>query len=279
MLADAHIHLFRRGLTGGLAEGAELRGYLELAARHRIDRALVVAFEGVPETQGNSEEVLAVAAEHPWLFPTAYLDLAAPPPPGALTALVDRGFAGFSLYPSHESALLDGLTAGHRRELDEAGRVLSLNVPGEDLAPVAAFARALPRVTILLSHLGGDYGRPDRLPPGFGELVQLPNVLVKLSGLYALDPVYPHAGVADRVAATIDAVGPDRLVWGSDYAPVLSRLGEAEVFGVPDWLGERLSAAELRRVLHDTLAELLDGSGPLGAPRDGADSVRHDNFG
>lgn len=256
MLADAHIHLFRRGLTGGSADGAELREYVAIAERRRVDHALVVAYQGAPSTSRNNDEVLAATAEHPWLHPTAFLDLADPPSARGLAAMLER-VRGLSLYPPAEASLSVALSAAHLREIDRAAAIVSLNVPGSDFAAVGAFAADVPRATILLSHLGGAYERPGRMPPGLRELAALPNVAVKLSGLYAMDPMASHLAVVDRVEATLDAFGPGRLLWGSDYAPVLARLSEEQAFTPPAWLDGLVSPGERTRMLHGNLVELL----------------------
>lgn len=261
MRGDAHVHLFRRGFGGDAEDGAELDAYRSIAAREGIGHALVVAYEGSVHTRGNSAYLLDVAVRHPWLHPTAYIDLSAPPPPSWITDAVRIGVEGFSLYPNSEAQLCAAFSAAHCRELDDARAVLSINLPGIDYDAVRDFACLVPRATILLSHLGSAFDDPSRAPRGLLALATLPNVAVKLSGLYAFDPPFPHLRVADRVAETLDAFGAGRLLCGSDYPPALTRLTEQEVFSLPPWFERLLSVHERRRIMHGNLLDLLQRDG------------------
>ncbi|MER7455792.1 amidohydrolase family protein [Micromonospora sp. NPDC126480] len=88
---------------------------------------------------------------------------------------------------------------------------------------------------MLISHLGLPGAHtvpPDRdvatsaLEPLLG-LADLPRVGVKISGLYAAsDPshAYPHDSARPFVDVLLDAFGPRRLYWGSDFSPSLDHV-------------------------------------------------------
>jgi L-fuconolactonase len=86
-------------------------------------------------------------------------------------------------------------------------------------------ARAHPRLTMIVDHLGVSQSpvspprdEPwDRLP-GLLSLAQFPNVHVKFSGapLLSSEP-YPHADVWFFLHQIVNAFGPERLMWGSDF--------------------------------------------------------------
>ncbi|MBF8288359.1 MAG: putative hydrolase, partial [Candidatus Rokubacteria bacterium] len=73
-----------------------------------------------------------------------------------------------------------------------------------------AFKRAL-------AFVGGRESLSMKLP-GFGEFCRVP---------LPFDPIPPLPRMA------LDAFGPERLMWGSDYPPVSSREGYANALRVP----------------------------------------------
>jgi L-fuconolactonase len=105
-----------------------------------------------------------------------------------------------------------------------AGLAFDLVVRADQLPACAALARALPDVRFVLDHLGkpriaaGAAGLADWRGP-LSDLVACPNVTVKLSGLvteanwaqWTVDDLRPF------VAHAVDAFGPDRCMFGSDW--------------------------------------------------------------
>ena len=60
------------------------------------------------------------------------------------------------------------------------------------------------------------------------DLARADNVFVKLSGLYAIDPKFPHAGAQPEGEMLLEAFGASRVVWGSDSSPALEHLTNRE---------------------------------------------------
>src|SRR5258706_5944447 len=99
------------------------------------------------------------------------------------------------------------MMAGH---LPEAGKI----------------AARFPDLTLIVDHLGM-YPRPptarvdEQILSDLPELIalaQFPNIAVKFTGVAALSlEPYPFADLWPRLHKVIDAFGPDRLMWGSDY--------------------------------------------------------------
>jgi len=90
---------------------------------------------------------------------------------------------------------------------------------------MASVARAHPGLTMVIDHLGVSQSpvspprdEPwDRLP-GLLSLAQFPNVHVKFSGAPVLSrEAYPHRDVWPYLHQVINAFGPQRLMWGSDF--------------------------------------------------------------
>ncbi len=254
---DSHIHLFEHGYSGDRPAGAELADYLALRREHGIDRALVVGYEGDPAYEGNNDHIVDLAVEHPWIHPVLYLAETARRLPDAVRA----GRAdGVSLYPTRRVA------AELWDELDGLGAVVSVNVPA-DRADLIRDAVHVERAAVLVSHLGlpgaaGAAGDPlqDRLR-AILDLAVNPRIFVKLSGLYAIDPCFPHAGARAAFELIADAFGLDRLCWGSDFSPVLGAVSAEEAMTLPDWVAGQLRTSERDAVLGGNLHRLMGGAG------------------
>ena len=101
----------------------------------------------------------------------------------------------------------------------------------------------LPDCTIIIEHLAGMYRgffpadanyteEPYTLYTKAMELAQSPNTYIKLGGLgefTARTPVLPErfgfASIPPMIDMALEAFGPRRMMWGSDYTPVSSREG------------------------------------------------------
>ncbi|MCG5447470.1 amidohydrolase family protein [Micromonospora sp. NIE79] len=130
-----------------------------------------------------------------------------------------------------------------------AGLVFDLLVRQHQLPMAARLTRDLPEVNFVLDHLG----KPALGSPEMAEwsrdlrsLAASPNTTAKLSGLVTEVPL-PHWTAADlrpAVEDALDAFGPDRLMFGSDW-PVCLLASSYQL-----WV--------------DTLAELLEGQDGTG---------------
>jgi L-fucono-1,5-lactonase len=108
------------------------------------------------------------------------------------------------------------------RAVAAAGLVFDLVVRADQIAAAAMLARDLPEVRFVLDHLGKPPIRDDGFAGWVGPIDALaaqPNVFAKLSGLvteadweaWSADDLRPY------VSAAVDAFGPDRLMYGSDW--------------------------------------------------------------
>ncbi|WP_283133638.1 amidohydrolase family protein [Rhizohabitans arisaemae] len=234
--ADAHIHLFATGYPGRYgrspAGADELAAYQDLRAAHGIGRALVVGYEAEPRFAGNNAHLAALAADHDWIAPVAYV-----PPSGVADLAHLRDFAGLSAYLADLDAAqaFEGWVRRHAATLNATGAIVSLNATPVATAGLARTVAALDGCTILFSHLG--LPGPHAVPPTHAEAAQTlapllalaggPHVGVKISGLYAVsDPsyAYPHTAALPFILTLLERFGPDRLYWGSDFSPSLDHV-------------------------------------------------------
>lgn len=140
------------------------------------------------------------------------------------------------------------------RLLGEAGLPFDACVRAPQLPELAELAAACPRTTIVLDHLG----KPSPGGPGYDRwrrdlrrLARHGNVLCKLSGLATeTAPGTARVLVVDAVREAVDAFGPGRCLYGSDW-PVMTLATDYEA-----WL----------ELVHEALA-----------PHAGADAVFHQN--
>lgn len=138
-----------------------------------------------------------------------------------------------------------------------AGLVYDLLVRPDQLPAAVRTVRELPDVRFVLDHAGNPVIGPDGLTPWTSlvtELADCPNVAVKLSGLVtrtAADPARALRPYADVLLATM---GPDRLMYGSDWPVCLLAAGYDEVLAVAETLTEDLNAGEREAVFGTTAA-------------------------
>lgn len=103
------------------------------------------------------------------------------------------------------------VTAGIR-ELAEQGLVIELLVTADQLRTVAAVCDTLPDVTFVLDHLGGPADGAAQWRTDAIFIAKVSNVVAKLSGA-AIDAADAHAANA----SVLEAFGPDRVLFGSDW--------------------------------------------------------------
>ncbi|HZK77798.1 MAG TPA: amidohydrolase family protein, partial [Gemmatimonadaceae bacterium] len=147
--------------------------------------------------------------------------------------------------------------------LAEAGAIVSVNATPKALGEASALLTAFVGARILVSHLGlpsAGAASSDELTSRLGPLLQLAHhdlVSVKVSGLYAVDPVFPHTAAIPVFNALLSAFGAGRLLWGSDFTPGLDAVSVDELFAIPEWMQACLSEAELRQVMSENLLTML----------------------
>jgi len=249
-IVDAHVHLWDTGET----RISWFRDDLGLPARvGPDDLAGAVATSPVPVRAAVAVQAADTEAEARWLGRQAaargplpgplVLQYDARPDPaawaGMAQAVIDdasaaaTGVAGIRLaVPGGAADLsdvagLDPLCEG----LAASGRVLETLVRPEQLPAVAALAARHPDLDVVVCHLGLGTGAPDRSwRAALAELAARPRAHAKLSGLHTAAPD-DAARVALAARAAVDLLGPDRLLFGSDW-PMSARVAPyAEIVG------------------------------------------------
>jgi len=264
---DGHAHVFLTTLpmAGGRRytpqKNALPERYFALLADQQLGGALLVQTSFLGTDNSYLLDVLDAARRSPTgprLWGVAVLDPATPV--DELRALRDAGIVGVRLNCfSAPVPDLDGpLWSAHLERVESIGWHVEVHIEGPRLPPVLdRLTRSNSRVVI--DHFGlPEPAAPDQCP-GFRRLLddRHPGVCVKTSAPWR---VFPHlsaeraARQCDRLARRLlDALGPQRLFWGSDWpwtqhekgqtfaqcrqwAADWYRDADAEPGNVPDWL-------------------------------------------
>lgn len=144
----------------------------------------------------------------------------------------------------------------------EAGLVYDLLTKTPHLPAALETAEALPQLSFVVDHIskpviGGD------LEPWASDLralAALPNVTCKLSGMvteaswtdWKVSDLQPYADVV------LDAFGPDRVMFGSDWPVCLLAASYAEVVGAAEALTATLTPTERQQIFGDTARRIYN---------------------
>lgn len=217
MLNDGHVHL---GMTvrdpAGRPDEVSLLAEMD---RYGVARAAVIT----PAACGwdNQLTVAAVRAHPDRFVGIARIDVRQPSAAQHCTDLLDRGLRGIRIdVRGSVDALVTASATGLLALLVERGAVLDLHASADEVASVARLAERHPDLTILLDHGGRPLPADLVAPAGsvLAALRDLTNVVIKTpnASAFSMAPP-PHDDLAPFHAWLVDAVGADRVMWGSDW--------------------------------------------------------------
>lgn len=245
VITDAQVHVWEahRPDRPWPTEPANSKGFVavEGARPHRVQplggEELVALMDGagvargviVPPSPAGDSNVYAleVAAAYPQRF--VVMGRFDPSAPGARDRLqhwlAQPHMAGIRMTfhkPQWSRWLDDGSIGWFWADCERLGIPLMLLIPGR-LDAVAAVARAHPRLTLIVDHLGlhSNY-RDEQCLADLQELVKLAvfgNVSVKASSVPCYTTqAYPFRNAAPWLRMVFDRFGPARMFWGSDVS-------------------------------------------------------------
>jgi len=273
VIVDAHHHLWQpeRGYTWLDAPGlAPIRrpftpaDLLAEVAAAGVDRTILV--EGgrchpdeVPEFLGYAADTDVIAGVVAWADPTD--------PDLAVTLAGYRRMRGGDLLVGVRSQVQGEPDPDHLDRTDvrrglaavaAAGLVFDLVIRADQLPAAARAAEALPELRLVLDHLGKP--RIDEGAAGLAawrgplqDLAACDNVAAKLSGLVTeAGPQWTVDALRPFVTAAVDAFGPSRLMFGSDWPVCLLVAGYRDVLDALRHALPPLPASDLDAVLGGT---------------------------
>ena len=147
------------------------------------------------------------------------------------------------------------------------------------LSELAAFANAVPDLTIVLNHIGGLYrvgpygNRDDEVIPqwreGIATVAQCPNIVLKLGGVgqprygfdwYTYERPIGSEELAGHLAPLfnycIEQFGPDRCMFESNFPPDKVSYSYNVLFNAFKRMSQGYSASERASLFHDTAARV-----------------------
>lgn len=279
MILDSHLHLFRSGY-GRFAQRpfpfpgmSDVQAYERVREKHGIGAGLVVCYEADGIDPLNSAYVRDLASSRPWIHSVAYLHPQSMHGASHVASLFSAGHSGVTLYlPDEESAkALDEWPPETWRLLSDARAIVSLNARPEATPYLQRLIERASGCQFLFSHLGLP-GRFDTIPTAdeaarriatLLSLASFPNVAVKLSGLYAIDPVPPHLTARPFMELLLERFMPTNLHWGSDFSPSLDYVAFEEALDLPFF--SAFAPTERALILGASLAAKLDNVRPVPA--------------
>ncbi|MEV6944884.1 amidohydrolase family protein [Streptomyces sp. NPDC051172] len=270
MTVDAHHHVWDLSVRDQdwIPELSPLRRNFTLAdltpeARAAgVDRTVLVQTVTVPE---ETPEFLALAAAHDLVAGVVgWTDLTRPDITDELSRLRElpgghclKGIRHqVQAEPDPEWLLRPDVRRGLAAVAD-AGLVYDLVVLPHQLPACTKAATALPQLTFVLDHLGKPPIASGALKPWatyLHALAALPNTTAKLSGLvteaapdsWTVDDLRPYTDTA------LEAFGPTRLMFGSDWPVCTERATYGEVLSAAEELTARLAEKDRIEIIGGT---------------------------
>jgi L-fuconolactonase len=212
---------------------------LDEMTRNGVDKAVLTQFFGVYD----NSYLIECMRRFPGRFSViALVDVNHPDAVQHLEECHAQGVEGVRFNTGMRSPGSDPLAVWRKAsELEMVASVMG-TVEGYASAGFESIVKDLPNLKIVMEHLGGvgayfGPGRQDKTIPyetyqSVLELAKYPNTYMKIPGLgeFCARPMpfvqpYPFQDVPPLIEMAIDAFGPERLMWGSDFPPVANREG------------------------------------------------------
>jgi L-fuconolactonase len=250
-IIDAHVHVLDNYTPMAPFEDAGRHDrLLKLMDECGVEKALMLPVVA-PFSPRNNEECAAWARQHPdRLAAMTDVPLDQPEAPARIRrAREEFGAVAISCYPAKSP--LDWMLAPSCEPVWEAfvdsGLVCNLHVTPPSYAPFFTLAKRYPKITFALNHFGlvGTNPPADAQCGGLFEAAALPNVFVKASAFYAIAQTpwdVRCLRALGTFARVLKGVGPEKLLWGTDWPPAsrgLTYRQNLEVVRVYAGLGEK----------------------------------------
>jgi uncharacterized protein len=241
MIIDCEVHIGKfKGdpytWLEGPVDAAQLLGIMD---KYAIDRAIVMA---PTEQFPRNEELAASIKGHPRLMSFAVVNPFGPDDGvSELRAAVTRwGMCGLKLMPLRHGYEIDGDAAlPLMQACADLGVPVSIHSGAQFCLPwqIADIARKFPTVPVIMDHMGWRY----YVDGAINVAREVPNIYLETA----------LVGMPGYIRMAVDKVGPDRVIYGSDYPTghPSSMLANVEA--------ANLKAADKALVLGGNLARLL----------------------
>jgi L-fuconolactonase len=147
------------------------------------------------------------------------------------------------------------------RLLSRFGLHFEITVNYTQMDAVIEFVRTVPQLPMVLDHCGKPGIRHDQLDlfrRHATELARHPNILCKLSGLAteAQHDSWTEAQLLPYIDTALQAFGPERLLYGSDWPVCLLAISPARWLEVLERALQGCSPGERQQIFHDNAVKL-----------------------
>lgn len=219
---------------------------LDQMTRNDVDKAALIQIRG----QYDNSYILECVRRFPGRFSAVVIvDHARPDAPQRLEEWTKQGAEGIRLTPADRSPGRDPLAIW--RKAAELGVPVSSGGTLEEFASAGfeGIIKEFPSLKIIIEHLGGigrhyitqanaslgarkDNSAPLETYKKVLALARYPNTYMKVPGLGEFCPrptpmiqPRPFTEIPTLIEMAVEAFGPQRLMWGSDFPPVANREG------------------------------------------------------
>jgi L-fuconolactonase len=238
MIIDTHLHVWsddfeQYPFADGKAdrEGAPVELLNDTMSEAGVDRAVIV--QPIHYLYDN-RYVAECRRRFPGKFAAIGLvDRQAPDAPDQLQRLVEEeGFSGLRIHTSRPDDPSEWAAPDQDRiwrRAEELGSTFIVHGPAALLPALEPIIARFPGVKVALDHIGGAPTDEDPPYPVLSivlGLARYPNVYVKLSPQAHKSKVpYPHEDTFPTFQRILDAFGPRRLMWGTNFPGVMKGVG------------------------------------------------------
>ncbi len=224
-LVDTHCHI-------GLCKYEPVASLLYHMNTSGVHKAVLIQYAG----NADNQYMIDSMAAHPGKFQAAMI--VAPTDDGtAMRQWAEQGMVGIRLPANSRADCTDPLAqwrAAAKLDLVVSAPSNPKSLLSDEFAEVL---KKFPDLSIVIEHLAG-IGEGQQPPyEVFKKILafaEQPNISIKLPGFGEICPVpLPFDPIPPLADMAIDAFGPQRVMWGSDYPPVSRREGYDNALRVP----------------------------------------------
>ena len=272
MIIDAQLHAYERDRPerpwhAVLAGPAEATGDQTIAAMDAIGVDGAILVSAFTMYRYDPSYAIAVRNRHPGRFALVRPVDPADPAVADVIAAWKRtpGTVAIRMLLARSGLAVDPADPGLNHVLATAARLsipINLHIAGR-LDQGRALIRRHPDTRIIVDHVGLVQPHDPPVPaepwaelPQVLELAAYPNVAIKITGACTLSQQpFPYPDIWDPVCRVIDAFGPDRCMWGTDWTRAVNFLTYAQ--GVDAFRQtERISASDKAKLMGGTLTRI-----------------------
>ncbi len=241
-IVDPHVHVWKRSPEYPWAtdirkppeRDATAEMLLEQMKANGVERTVIIQ---VIHYKWDNRYLADVLKRHSrWFRGVARVNPEDPASPDTLSQLTAQGFRGVRLSPAAGEAgewIKGPLMAPLWKRCEELKVPMTVLAPAVRIPDVTKLIEKFPGLTVVIDHMADcPLDRPDLLAPLLA-LRRYPHVFVKISHTWSLSKQpWPYRDTWAQVKNLYDALGPQRLMWGTDWPLVEAHCGYGKALAI-----------------------------------------------